>query len=250
MLEKAQGQNCQATNFLKTFTSLPQTAHLGLVDEGSGQKALSFMIQATNRYLLDKIIVDFEQTAARDQGHAMQANLETRLTSHIRCEFCANETVKEIVTNVHDLVYPDHPPQRAHHVPTFSQVLKSSVERQEHTRAWCDRCKRYQQLSTSKTIRMIPPVLMIHAAMHNTVARQLWSRPGWLPREIGIIVQHGQFFCYEGKDLQAHLQRGKFAIEVYELVGVVADVQISEHQKSHLVSIINGELVPSRKYQY
>ncbi len=82
---------------------------------------------------------------------------------------------------------------------------------------------------------------MINAAAHTTEAKQLWSTPGWLPREIGIIVEAGQFFCYEGEDLSLHLLRGQHYINVYELVGMVADINSGEHQKSHLVSITDGE---------
>jgi PAB-dependent poly(A)-specific ribonuclease subunit 2 len=71
-------------------------------------------------------------------------------------------------------------------------------------------------------------------------ARQLWATPDWLPQEIGIIVEQGQFFCYEGQDLQLHLQRAVYPITVYELVGVVADVISGENQKPHLVSLVNG----------
>ncbi|KAG9525961.1 hypothetical protein KCU71_g23683, partial [Aureobasidium melanogenum] len=123
--------------------------------------------------------------------------------------------------------------------PAFSQVLKASVERQDQTRGWCDRCKRYQQLSTRKTIQSIPKVLMVNTAIHSPDHKQLWSTPGWLPQEIGVVVQNGQFFCYEGSDLKYHLQRGFYDIMVYELVGMVVDINSADNQKSHLVSLIN-----------
>jgi PAB-dependent poly(A)-specific ribonuclease subunit 2 len=118
--------------------------------------------------------------------------------------------------------------------------LKASVERQEQTRGWCDRCKRYQQISTRKSIQSVPAVLTINANVGGNEAKQLWSTPGWLPQEIGVIVDQGQFFCYEGQDLKLHLQRGVFNITVYELIGVVADIHSGENQKSHLVSMVNG----------
>ena len=161
-------------------------------------------------------------------------------------------------TLVHDLVYPpkvicssqcssihlltrqalkQHP--RAPK-PNFSQILKQSVERQDQTRGWCDRCKRYQQLNTRKTIQSIPKVMIINAAIHSPDHKQLWATPGWLPPEIGVIIVNGQFYCYEGQDLKLHLQRGVYDIMVYELVGVVADINSGENQKSHLISMING----------
>ena len=146
-------------------------------------------------------------------------------------------------TSVHDLVYPPKMPK--HHSraprPTFSQVLKQSIERQEQTRGWCDRCKRYQQLTTRKTIQSIPKVLMINAAIHASDHRQLWATPNWLPQEIGVIVTNGQFFCYEGQDLQLHLARGVYEITVYELVGLVAEISTGENMSSHLVSLVNGK---------
>lgn len=85
---------------------------------------------------------------------------------------------------------------------------------------------------------------MINAAIHGAEAKQLWSIPDWLPQEIGIIIEQGQFFCYEGQDLRLHMQRNKFTMNVYELVGVVADVNSGENQKPHLVSIVNGTSAP------
>lgn len=56
-----------------------------------------------------------------------------------------------------------------------------------------------------------------------------------------MIVEGGQLFCYEGEELRLHLQQGQAQMTVYELVGVVADINSGEHQTSHLVSMINGE---------
>lgn len=82
---------------------------------------------------------------------------------------------------------------------------------------------------------------MLNAAIVSHEAKQLWATPGWLPEEIGIIIdQSGQFFCYQGKDLETHLQRGMHNITVYSLIGFAADIEGGPHQKSHLVSLING----------
>ena len=83
-------------------------------------------------------------------------------------------------------------------------------------------------------------MLMINAALKTTEAKHYWAIPDWLPDKIGVIVDNGKLFCFEGEDLRLHLQRGMHVITVYELVGVVADICSGEHQKSHLVSLING----------
>jgi PAB-dependent poly(A)-specific ribonuclease subunit 2 len=128
---------------------------------------------------------------------------------------------------------------------TFCEVLKSSVERVVNTKGWCIRCKGHRTLETRNTIQYAPGVLMLNAAVNSAEARQLWSVPGWLPEEIGVIVAQGQFFCYQGKDLEFQKQKGrtsdKFDLSVYSLIGLAADINSGQHQKPHLVSLVNGQ---------
>jgi hypothetical protein len=82
---------------------------------------------------------------------------------------------------------------------------------------------------------------MLNAAINSPEAKQLWATPGWLPEEIGIIVDpQGHFYCYEGSDLKLHIERKIHPITVYSLIGLAADIDSGQHQKSHLVSLING----------
>jgi hypothetical protein len=92
-----------------------------------------------------------------------------------------------------------------------------------------------------KTIHSVPAVLAINTAISSQEHRRLWATPGWLPEEIGIIVDQGQFFCFEGEDLKLHLQRGMHNITVYSLIGMVVNIESSSPQKTHLVSVINGK---------
>lgn len=82
--------------------------------------------------------------------------------------------------------------------------------------------------------------MMLNAAITSPEAKQIWGTPGWLPDEIGIIIDQGQFFCYEGDDLKFHLQRATHKVTVYSLIGIAADIDSGQHQKSHLVSMVNG----------
>jgi PAB-dependent poly(A)-specific ribonuclease subunit 2 len=242
MLEKAAGLNCQATNFLKTFSGLSNAVSLNLLEEFAPNVALTSMIQNLNRFLLDKLSEEFRQMLPNHgEPSLMDQVLETQARASMRCAQCANETIRGGKSFVNELVYP------AKHVmkntrmarPTFSQILKASVERQDQTRGWCTKCNRYQQMVQRKTIQSVPGVLILNAAIQSHEAKLLWSIPNWLPQEIGIIVDQGQFYCFEGQDLKLHLQRGAFDIKVYELVGVVADINSGEHQKPHLVATIN-----------
>lgn len=171
----------------------------------------------------------------------MDQVLETQARASMRCAQCANETIRGGKNFVNELVYPAKHVMKNTRIPrpTFSQILKASVERQDQTRGWCTKCNRYQQMVQRKTIQSVPGVLMLNAAIQSHEAKLLWAIPNWLPQEIGIIVDQGQFYCFEGQDLKLHLQRGVFDIMVYELVGVVADINSGEHQKPHLVATIN-----------
>jgi len=246
MLEKAAGRNCQATNFLKTFSGNPSAGQLNLLEEHSPNMALTAMIQSVNRFLLETFTSDYHRMP--HQARHMEQALATKVTVTIKCAHCTHEQMRAEGPYVHELIYPTKNTMRNSSRPisrpTFSLILKASVERQEQTRGWCPRCKRYQQLSTRKQVHSIPAVLMINAATHSAESKQLWATPNWLPQEIGVIVEQGQFYCYEGQDLKFHIQRGAHNVQVYELVGAVTDINSGENQKPHLVSLINGKNPP------
>lgn len=237
MLDKANGQNCQATNLLKTFSSYREAINLGLLEEHLASKSLSATIQAVNRFFLGQMSHDFRQTSP----NAPDADqiLATGAAEAIRCMYCRTETNKPGEVFVHELFYPqDHKPP--HRNLKFSQLLKASIERETHNRGWCSKCRRYQQLALRKTVKRMPLVLMINAALNNPTYRYLWATPGWLPAEIGILVDGGHVFCFEGEDLRLRVRNNPDLI-LYDLVGFVSEIDIHEHQKPHLVSFINGK---------
>jgi PAB-dependent poly(A)-specific ribonuclease subunit 2 len=242
MLEKAAGLNCQASNFLKTFSGLSNAVSLNLLEEFAPNVALANLIQNFNRFLLEKVSEEFRRLMPNPNGPSlMDQVLETQARAAMRCAQCNNETIRGGKTFVNELVYPGKHvlnSQRGQKF-SFSQVLKMSVERQDQTRGWCNKCNRYQQMIQRKTIQALPSVLMLNAAIQSPEAKKLWSTPNWLPQEIGIIVNQGQFYCFEGEDLKLHLQRRTYHIMVYELIGIVADINSGEHQKPHLVATIN-----------
>ncbi|KAM5346476.1 hypothetical protein ACJ41O_009481 [Fusarium nematophilum] len=237
MLQKAEGSICQATNLLKTLSNHPQAGPLGLLEEDPHGSSLNVMLQGLTRFLLDKIVHDHK--SINPASSAMEQVLATSATSSIRCMNCRSEYTRPGSTYVNDLLYPSKAGGRNAKLPrtTFSQVLKNSVERETTSKGWCSRCQRYQTIATRKSIHSIPALLMLNTAITNQDHRTLWSTPGWLPEEIGIIVEQGQFFCYEGEDLKLHLQRGIHNITVYSLIGMAINIESGQVQKSHLVSM-------------
>ncbi|KAH6605888.1 hypothetical protein Trco_005041 [Trichoderma cornu-damae] len=242
--------------FLLTISA---AAPLGLLEEDSHGSSLNVMLQGLTRFLLERIAADYKTMAPASSS--MEQVLATSATSSIRCMNCRSEYTRPGSTFVNDLLYPplvsswivpppwlffsetfsQKAPGRNNKMPrtTFSQILKSSVERETTSKGWCGRCQRYQTIATRKTIHSVPNVLMLNTAITGSDHRMLWSTPGWLPEEIGIIVEQGQFFCYEGEDLKLHLQRGIHNITVYSLIGMAINIESGQTQKPHLVAMVN-----------
>jgi PAB-dependent poly(A)-specific ribonuclease subunit 2 len=219
-----------------------------LLEEFAPNVALTNLIQNFNRFLLDKICEEFRRPLPGTSGPSlMDQVLETKVKVSMKC-VCNNETSRAGNTFVNELFYPPKSlitvRKSGARRPTFSQVLKWSVEREEHSRGWCNLCNRYQPMQQRKnldSVDAIPNVLILNAAIQSQDAKLLWSTPNWLPQEIGIIVHNGQFHCYEGDGLKSHLDRtdSRFTVKVFELIGIVADINSGEHQKPHLVAAIN-----------
>ncbi|KAL9483833.1 hypothetical protein ACSS6W_002622 [Trichoderma asperelloides] len=222
MLQKAEGSICQATNMLKTLSSHPQAAPLGLLEEDTHGSSLNVMLQGLTRFLLERIAGDYKSMAPASS-----------LMDQVNIQYFSSEYTRPGSTY--------KAPGRNNKIPrtTFSQILKSSVERETTSKGWCGRCQRYQTIATRKTIHSVPDVLMLNTAITSSDHRMLWSTPGWLPEEIGIIVEQGQFFCYEGEDLKLHLQRGIHNITVYSLIGMAINIESGQTQKPHLVAMVN-----------
>lgn len=221
--------------------------------------SLATMVQVLSRFLFDRINNDYRSIApistALEQslfGFSQPPSMDdlvskvlaTSAVVTIKCMNCRSETQRPGTAYVNDLMYPAPKGSvRGGRAPrtTFSQVLKMGVERETASKGWCSRCQRYQNLQMRKTIKSVPAVLAINTAITTQEHRRLWTTPGWLPEEIGIIVDQGQFFCFEGEDLKLHLQRGIHNTTVYSLIGMVVNIESVSPQKSHLVGMINGK---------
>ncbi|KAI5865927.1 PAB-dependent poly(A)-specific ribonuclease subunit PAN2 [Durotheca rogersii] len=248
MLHKAEGEACQASNFTKTLSYHSEAGKLGLLEE-EPHSSRTVMLQQLTRFLLRQMahyhalmtqnVQPFVETP---NSGAFEELFQTSATSSIRCMNCRSETTKADPTMVNELMYPQNKPGHRNarvRGTTFSQVLKMSVERETANKGWCNNCRRYQTLATRKTIHRVPSVLILTTAINNNDHRRLWATPGWLPEEIGVIVDSGQFFCFEGEDLKLHLQRGIHSITVYTLTGLAVNIEGGQQQRSHLVAMAN-----------
>ncbi|KAK3316323.1 ubiquitin carboxyl-terminal hydrolase-domain-containing protein [Apodospora peruviana] len=283
MLQKAEVSTCQATNMLKALGNTTQAAQLGLLeDDVKSVASPTIMAQGLSRFLLDRIYQEYcsipaastklEENLFKFQQPGNMSELASKVLATsavvaIKCTHCKNESSRPGTTYVNDLMYPPPKPPAGgvrggagnNRAPktTFSQVLKMSVEREMISKGWCSRCTRYQNLQMRKTIHSVGAVLALNAAVSSVEIRKLWETPGWLPEEIGIIVDKGQFFCFEGQDLKLHMQRKIHNITVYSLVGLVVNIDAgggaAVQKPPHLVGIVNvahAEAKPSEESQW
>ncbi|KAK2599384.1 hypothetical protein N8I77_011142 [Diaporthe amygdali] len=246
MLQKTEGSSCHASNLLKCLSNHPPASRLGLLEEDSRQGSLTKMMQQLTRFLLQTIADDYRTKSPIPT--AMQEILATSALTTIKCLNCGNETSRSGSNYVTDLTYPLIKGRGSRSTKTsFSQVLKTSVEGEGAMKGWCIRCNRYQSLQARKTIQGIPSVLTLNVPVaehrdNELEQRMLWANPGWLPEEIGIIVDNGSFFCYQGEDLKLHLQRGVHNIQVYSLIGLSVNIESGSPQKSHLGALSPGSV--------
>lgn len=239
MLEKANGQSCQATNLLKTFNSFREAANLGLLEENLSNKSLSSTIQSVNRFFLNQMSHDHR--LLYPNSDQLDQLLGTSAVESIRCMFCRNEIVRAGNSFVSELIYPAVDLKQASRNPAcrFSNVLRASIERETQNRGWCSTCRRYQQVAIRKTVERMPGVMMINAAINNPVCRQFWSLPGWLPERLGVRLEGQQMRCFEGEELRLQEKNNPQNLLVYELVSMVAEIDIVEQKRPHLVSFVN-----------
>ncbi|KAK9473883.1 ubiquitin carboxyl-terminal hydrolase-domain-containing protein [Dipodascopsis tothii] len=267
MLVKADGEHCRAYNFLRTFGALPQAAALGLLEEegASRRSPLGPLVQAFNRFLLERIAVE-----GRSREHGGPALSTEGLTppelrlfesvagvsqaTAVRCSICASEAQRRGTSFVVDLVYPKHPlagnalvgsvsglggagfdkraaPPPAH--VSFCAVLEQSLETRVHTRGWCETCRRYQLLTTTKRVQSLPPVLSLNTAIDSPASRQLWSSPSWLPARVRAHAVGNKLKFTPAGELADDASS-----LAYDLVGYVAEVNFG-NSEIHAVSAVS-----------
>ena len=238
MLEKAAGEVCQATNFLKTFGHDPEAATLNLLEEHAPQTELGKRMAACNRFLVNRIAQD-----SRKYDHP-ETNMDRLLTLNaqmtIRCLTCQHENYRRAPSLVMELVYPEVPSMRGRAPPPrFSDILKMSFSASSQKRGYCRHCRAHPMQSYRRAVIELPPVLVLDAAVDKMKSSaQFWNNPGWLPAEIGITIHPGgDIVCHEGENLQRFRHHNNLVL--YELVGIVADVSSTQGQRSHLVSLMN-----------
>ncbi|GAO46990.1 hypothetical protein G7K_1204-t1 [Saitoella complicata NRRL Y-17804] len=253
MLQDAKGQNCHASNFLRTLKSMKQASALGLLDgeDGIDGKIASRAptIQSFNRFFLDQINMEGRETDQQPVTGDVQAAVTAKaatsipadlmgmnITTLMRCTACASESVKPSTNMVFDLIYPKpHTNRREPPVPSFSSVLRASIHREGQTRAWCNNCRQYQLLGTRKLVRNLPPVLSLNAAVLTPDQWQCWASKSWPPPRIGLSLINNRVTCIHGRDLEKKTNDSR--VHIYELTSIVTEIRADKND-THLIALV------------
>lgn len=202
MLDQANGMNCQASNFLRTFRQFPQgfffilltdvASGLGLTETpADDQISLVRLLENFNRFILEQL---HKESISNKHIQFSNDSPSTPLPSPLiidelfgsttisksKCLSCKYETVRESRTFQYDMIYPESsmsssstpgvstvPPdsnQSFSGDATFSNILRSSIFRTTHTKAWCEKCGRYQLTEQKRMLSSLPNVLCVNAA--------------------------------------------------------------------------------------
>lgn len=86
-------------------------------------------------------------------------------------------------------------------LPTFSQILHSSLCRETRSRGWCEASKGYEPLKQQRVVSSLPSLLVLHGGVAvgtgAEVARQIWHQLNplggpWLPERVRVKVGGGR----------------------------------------------------------
>ncbi|CAO3691385.1 unnamed protein product [Rhizopus stolonifer] len=201
MLEDSKGQNCQATNFLRAFSTIPQANALGLFEPETPIRGLSYstLIQNFTRFVMEQIHQEANQSTGNplifkplirkivqvpsgeterlDIPSTMQQLFGLQTVSQSRCGNCLNQVSRMTYPFVVDLLYPKKNDRKSRK-RTFSSILKASLYRESQTKAWCTNCRQYQPTATKKVICGLPGVLLINSGAANSEEATVWRQNG------------------------------------------------------------------------
>ncbi|XP_065648134.1 PAN2-PAN3 deadenylation complex catalytic subunit PAN2 isoform X2 [Hydra vulgaris] len=214
MLDVADGQTCQASNFLRTFRTLPEASALGLlVNENmsvSCNRSISQTIQNWNRFVLRQLhqdtkntrdnveekneekidvsfIVDAETDEAKQKVFTDEKVSKFECSSDIKDLFgmdiisnrtckCGVDSERKATLFSIDLSYPEVTDSDTDDDYPFVKILNESIVRKQSTQAWCESCKKYQHSTQFRKVISVPPVLNINCRLDNAKEISFWRK--------------------------------------------------------------------------
>ncbi|KAL0092235.1 ubiquitin carboxyl-terminal hydrolase-domain-containing protein [Phycomyces blakesleeanus] len=266
MLDDANGQNCQATNFLRAFSTIPQAAALGLFEPETPDRNISYstLMQNFTRFIMEQLhqesnasnenpliskILNLDNDAVKSGDSLavpspMQQLFGLQTLSQSKCGSCNHEISRITYPFVVDMLYPK--------------------------KAWCPSCHQYQPTTTKKIIRGLPGVLLINSGASNSDEAAIWRQNGpnspknslsspqiegqesdngqdtpstpasWLPERFGIHFNGSDIAIKAlppGKEIPIEFKGAPDTCAIYELSSTILQIKADE-ELPHLVAQI------------
>lgn len=244
MLRDANGQNCQSSNFIRSFAENKEAQNLGLVmSDADSQPPIPWtnLMQSFNRFLLETILREAMSSSIPTELEIVQKGSEldpligvySKVVSKCSCGF---ETIKPEMSVVTDLVYTKPVVSRKDNQTTqFSTVLRNSIHREGPIRGWCQACRQYQPSNIRRFVHSLPRVLNINAMVQNPEQWRHWAGKSWPPQTIGVTLTSGKVQVLQGRDLEKRMNDGR--VLQYALRGIVNEIRLDQEQ-AHMVSFV------------
>ncbi|TPX57736.1 hypothetical protein PhCBS80983_g03604 [Powellomyces hirtus] len=247
MLETAKGANCQATNFLRAFKTIPQASALGLFEPDQPSPSISYatLIQNFNRFVLEQIqsdLGDDSRTVIIPRNYTSPTTtmqqiygLQLQAVSHCSCNAVnARDTYPFVV----DLSYPRKgSPGKQTPSDTFVGILQNSINRVSTTKAWCNTCKRYQPTNQYRNLQRPPNFLSINACATNEDELELYrSDIPFIPARLAMVFDNGTLTIQPlDRNSTTAIAPPTAQLAIYDLVATVVEIK-EENEVPHLVA--------------
>lgn len=137
----------------------------------------------------------------------------------------------------------------------FVIILQQSLHRETSTKAWCERCNKYQFTTQIRELKKLPTILNINACANLPEERAFWMRTlpkdlakRWAPSRIAMVLNRNSGLAVFDLDVETldevrdRLDKDDALSEivVYELKASVAEIR-DESDAAHLVAQIKGK---------
>lgn len=270
MLYKARGNHCQAFNFLNTLSCMPQAYNLGLIHDDDitstpivsgnmtpsrggfegkefGQKKGNHggppittegkLLQNFTRFLMEQMSVEEKEFDIALDGGSIKNICGVRTQTTIKSLSCGYEFIKE------SLVYGlDLAPAKSNLTRDFFSRLEGGLDFFSQTRGWCEKCQRYQLMSSARLVKELPKVLNImvnNDPVTITGSSTGGKSGGVLNTELEVPSSFKIRNAEDGRiKVLSNTSNELTGDKTYDLLGYVCEISIEQSLESHLVSII------------
>ncbi|KAG4066630.1 hypothetical protein HA402_007266 [Bradysia odoriphaga] len=179
---------CQASNFLRSFRTVPEASALGLIlSDSSTNVNFASLIQNWNRFILRQIHYEILESRRHNQpllnlinkpepnekldGEDENKDEETEISRLFgtkqkcihRCLKCNEEKSKNNILLVCNMLLQSN--GRENESVSFCQILKNSLSVEKTIKAFCDNCQKFSPTNQYARVIDLPQILSINCGL-------------------------------------------------------------------------------------